>query len=73
MMNYKVSQIDCRSSSMDWLMRVFLQSHGETRRMNIGILPVFLMKHQWSREQKWYRVSTALKLTFRKTGIAISV
>ena len=33
---------------MDWLMKVF---------QNIDTLPVLLMNHLWSREQKWYRVT----------------
>ena len=52
--NYRViCRIGHRSSEKIWLMKVFLQSHGETRRMNIETLPVFLMNYQWSREQKW--------------------
>ena len=41
-MNCKVCRIDHRSSSMDWLMKVF---------QNIEILPVPLMNYLWSRER----------------------
>ena len=66
--------IGYRNSERIWLMKVFLQSHGETRRMNIETLPVLLMDSQWSREQKWNlaRVSTAFILTFRRTEIQTS-
>ena len=64
-MSCKACQIGYRSSSMDWLMKVF---------QNTEIFPVLLMNYFWSREQKWYRVNTAFfLLTFRKTGIPISV
>ena len=35
--------------------------------------PVLLMIYLWSREQKWYRVSTTFLLISRMTGIAVSV
>ena len=60
----KVCQIGYRSSSMDWLMKVF---------QNIETLPVLLMSDVWSREQKWYRVNTTCLFTSRKTGIAMYV
>ena len=55
----------CRSSEKIWSMKVVLQSHGETLRPRIKILPVLLMKYQRSREQKWNRarVSTVSLLT----------
>ena len=52
-MSCKVCQIGYRGSSMDWLMKVF---------QNIDTLPVLLMNYLWDRKQKWYRVSTALRL-----------
>ena len=66
--------IGYRNSERTWSMKVFLQSHGETRRMDIEKLPDLLMSYQWSREQKWNRarVSTAFRLTSRKTQILIS-
>ena len=48
---------------MDFYMKVF---------QNTETLPVLLMNDLWSREQKWYRVSTAFFLTSRRTEIAIS-
>ena len=42
-----------RSSERIWLMKAFLQSHKETRRLGIETLPVLLMNYPWSREQKW--------------------
>ena len=50
-MSCKVCQIGYRSSSMDWLMKVF---------QNIDTFPVLLMNYLWSREQKWYRINTKL-------------
>ena len=44
MMSCKVCQIGHRSSSMDWLMKVF---------QNIETLPILPMNYLWSREQKW--------------------
>ena len=71
--NYKVKycviyRIGHRSSEIIWFMKVFQQSHGETRRMNIETLPVLLMKYQWSREQQWNRarVCTVLFRHFPK-------
>ena len=52
-MSCEVCQIGNRASSMDWLMKVF---------QNIDTLPVLLMNYLWGRKQKWYRVSTALRL-----------
>ena len=49
MTSCKVCQIGYRSSGMDRHMKVFL---------NTETLPVLLMFYLWSREQKWYRVST---------------
>ena len=46
----------CRIPKNIWSMKVVLQSHGETLRLRIMILPVLLMNCQWSREQKWKRV-----------------
>ena len=46
-----------RSSSMDWLMKVF---------QKIEMLPVLLKNYLWSREQKWYRVNITFLLTSRK-------
>ena len=45
-------QTGCRSSEKIWSMNVVLQSHEETLRQRIGTLPVLLMNHQWSREQR---------------------
>ena len=55
----KVCRIGWRSSSMDWLMKVF---------QNIDTLPVLLMNYPRSSEQKWYRTDN----TITKTGIATS-
>ena len=60
----KVCRIGYRSSSMDWLMKVF---------QNTEMLPVLLMTYLWSHEQKWHRVNTTSLLISRKTRIAISV
>ena len=60
----KVCQIGYRSSSKDWLMKVF---------QNTEIRPVLLMNYLRSREQKWYRVNTTYLLISRKTRIATSV
>ena len=49
-------------------MKVFLQSHEETCRMDVETLPALLMNYQWSREQKWYRMVSVV--TSRKTEIA---
>ena len=54
----KVCRIGYRSSSMDWLMKVF---------QNIEMLPSHLMNFQWSREEKWHRVNTTSFLISRKT------
>ena len=59
-----ICQNGYRSSSMDWLMKVF---------QNIETFPVLLMSYLWSREQKWYRVNITFLLTSRKTGSAVSV
>ena len=50
-----------------WLVKVVLQSHRETLRLRIKILPVLIMKYRWSREQKWTQawVSTVFTLTSR--------
>ena len=58
-MSCKVCQIGYRSSSMDWLMKVF---------QNIDTLPVLLMNHLWSREQKWYPVTQHFN-SFTETAI----
>ena len=39
---------------------------------NTETLPLLLMNYLQSREQKWYRVSTAFLLTSRRTEIEIS-
>ena len=62
----------CRSSEKIWSMKVVFQSHGEPLHLRIKTLPVLIMNCQWSREQKWYRASTAFLLTFRRTQIVIS-
>ena len=61
-----------RNSGLIWLMKALQQSLGETLRLRIKTLPVFLMSYQWSREQKWNRarVSTVSFLTSRKTQIS---
>ena len=46
-------QTGCRTSKKKWSMKVVLQSHRETLRLKIMILPVLLMNCLWSREQKW--------------------
>ena len=48
-MSCKVCLIGFRSSSMVWQTKVF---------QNIETLLVLLMNYIWSREQKWYRLST---------------
>ena len=58
-----ICQNGYRSSGTVWQMNVF---------RNTETLPVLLMNHLQSREQKWYRVSTAFLLTSRRTEIAIS-
>ena len=50
-----------RSSGTVWWMKV-----SET-------LTILLINYLWSRERKWYRVSTAFPVTSRRTGIPISV
>ena len=67
-------QTGCRNSKKKWSMKVVLQSHRETLRLRIKILPVLLTNYQWDREQKWnrVRVSTVSTCTFRNTQIAIS-
>ena len=59
-----ICQIVYRSSSMDWLMKV---------SQNTETLPVLLMNYLQSREQQWYRESTAFLLTSRMMGIAMCV
>ena len=39
---------------------------------HINTLPALLMNYQWSREQKWYRVSTVCLITSRMTELATS-
>ena len=55
-------------------MKVFLQSHGETRCLDIETLPVLLTNYQWSCEQtwNWVRVSMVSTHTFRRTQIETS-
>ena len=44
--------IGYRCADRIWLMKVLLESHGETTRLRIKTLPVLLMNYQWSRESK---------------------
>ena len=64
----------CRNPEKIWSVKIVLESHGETRRLRIETLPVPLMNHFWSREQKRIRVRASMvsTLTFRKTRTAIS-
>ena len=46
-------RIGCRSSERIWSLNLVLHSHGETLSLDIETLPVLLMNHQWSLEQRW--------------------
>ena len=59
-----ICQSGHRSSGTVWWMTVFLNAETHT--------PVLLMNFHQSRQQKWYRVSTAFLLTYRRTEIAMS-